>query len=128
VIASLLDFGARVEEDESRPGLGIEGKIAWGKEFVSYRLPVKSGGREEAAEVRFRDWTTVDGRFVVGAYGIKSRVRWQVKLEKKMLDLGRWVMWGRVPLTTALRDELGKSVQEGDKVSWLMAIDEHKNV
>jgi hypothetical protein len=128
VIASLLDFGARVEEDESRPGLGIEGKIEWGKEFVSYRLPVKSEGGEEAVEVRFRDRPTADGRFVVGADGIKSRVRWQVKPEKKMLDLGRWVIWGRVPLTTTLRDELGKGVQGEDMVSWCVGIDEHKNI
>ena len=125
-------------EDGSRPigraclrgllELGVEGKIEWGKEFVSYRLPVKSGGREEAAEVRFRDRTTANGRFVVGADEIKSRVRRQLQPERGVLDLQRWVLWGRVPLTTALSDELGKEVQGEGVRSWFMAIDEDKNV
>jgi 2-polyprenyl-6-methoxyphenol hydroxylase-like FAD-dependent oxidoreductase len=109
-------------------GLGIEGKIEWGKEIVSYNLPVKSEGGEESAEVRFRDRTTADGRFIVGADGIKSRVRRQLQPERRVLDLQRWVLWGRVSLTTALRDELGNDVQGEDVMSWFMGIDEDKNV
>ena len=71
---------------------------------------------------------TADGRFVVGADGIKSRVRRQLKPEKRVLDLQHWVLWGRVPLTTALRDEMGKEVQGEDVMSRFMAIDEDKNV
>jgi hypothetical protein len=100
--APLLDFGARVDEDGSRTidrawlrgflGLGVEGKIEWGKEIVSYNLPEKSEGGEEVAEVRFRDRTTADGRFVVGVDGIKIRVRRQLQQERRMLDPQCWVM------------------------------------
>jgi hypothetical protein len=45
-----------------------------------------------------------------------------------VLDLQRWVLWGRVPLKTALRDVLGKGVQVEDMVGLFMAIDEDKNV
>ena len=56
---------------------------------------------------------TADGRFVVGADGIKSRVRRQLQPERRMLDLQRWVLWGRVPLTTALRMSWGRSARRG---------------
>ncbi|PMD46743.1 FAD/NAD(P)-binding domain-containing protein [Hyaloscypha variabilis F] len=140
VSASLLDFSRGIEDREeggARPidrswllsllSLGIEERVEWGKEFVSYsHLPTAKDG-EEAIEVKFADGTTAVGCLVIGADGIKSLVRTQLQPERRMLDLQRWVMWGRVPLTASLREEIETS-GNGDVMSWFMALDEERNV
>ena len=139
--AALLDFTPGVEDQEkdgARPidrswllsllTIGIEERVEWGKDFTSYsHFPATKDG-EEAIEVKFADGTTAIGCLVVGADGIKSAVRAQLQPERKMLDLQRWVMWGRVPLTPSLREEIGKSGKEEVLWSWFMALDEERNL
>lgn len=103
--------------------LGIEDRVTWGKELVSYSRV------ESDVEVGFTDGTTVKGRLVVGCDGMRSRVRGQLVPGRRMLDLGRWVMWGKVPLGSGLRGELGAFEGRGEEVvSWFMARDEGGDV
>ncbi|KAE9370915.1 FAD/NAD(P)-binding domain-containing protein [Stipitochalara longipes BDJ] len=138
VSASILNFSPGVEDQEeggSRPidrswllsllSLGIEERVEWGKEFISYRSITKDG--KETVEVKFADGSTAVGGFVIGADGIKSAVRSQLQPKRKMLDLQRWVMWGRVLLTPSLKDELRRS-EKVDVMSWFMALDEERNM
>ncbi|KUJ22225.1 uncharacterized protein LY89DRAFT_574702, partial [Mollisia scopiformis] len=73
--------------------LGIEDTIEYEKEFVSYEI------RGNEVHVSFADRSSAQGRFLVGADGIKSRVRKQFQPDRKLLDLERWIMWGRTLLT-----------------------------
>ncbi|KAI0139259.1 hypothetical protein BJ166DRAFT_125540 [Pestalotiopsis sp. NC0098] len=97
--------------------LGIEDAIEYGKEFQSYTAA------DQQVRVRFEDGSQVDGQLLVGADGIKSRVRKQFQPDRKMLDLDRWIMWGRTPLTEDLKERLPR-----DLLSWCMYLDHDTNV
>ncbi|KAF3070645.1 putative cercosporin toxin biosynthesis protein [Daldinia childiae] len=97
--------------------LNINDAIEYEKEFESYRVI------GDQVQVRFVDGSTALGRLLVGADGIRSRVRTQLQPDRKLLDLERWLMWGRTPLT----DDLKKSVPK-DMLSWCMYQDQESNV
>lgn len=97
--------------------LGLEDTIEYEKEFASYEVL----GNE--VHVSFTDGSLAKGRFLVGADGIKSRVRKQLQPNRKLLDLERWIMWGRTLLTENLRERLS-----ADHLTWYMALDKEANV
>lgn len=98
--------------------LELHDDICYGKEFCSYEIA------NGLVQVKFTDGSVERGRLLVGADGIKSRVRKQLQPDRKLLDLERWVMWGRTPRTEDLRRALGPP----DLLSWCMCLDHESNV
>lgn len=98
--------------------LELEDAIGYEKEFDSYEIV------EGLVQVRFTDGSVARGQLLVGADGIKSRVRKQFQPDRKLLDLERWVMWGRTPLT----DDLKRGLAPPDLLSWCMCLDHESNV
>ncbi|KAI1104564.1 FAD/NAD(P)-binding domain-containing protein [Jackrogersella minutella] len=129
VDAKKLDFGklTPVDPDTSMPvdrtwirmltTLGIEHDVEYGKEFTSYDIV------NGQVQVKFTDGSAVRGRLLVGADGVKSRVRKQLQPTRKLLDLERWVMWGR----TLLTEDLKRNIPQ-DMLSWCMYVDQEANV
>ncbi|KAI0379278.1 hypothetical protein F5Y04DRAFT_260085 [Hypomontagnella monticulosa] len=97
--------------------LGIEDAIEYEKEFAAYEIV------GEQVLVRFKDGSEARGKLLVGADGIRSRVRAQLQPSRRLLDLERWVLWGRTPLTKELKKSLPP-----DLLSWCMYVDPEANV
>ncbi|ETS80907.1 hypothetical protein PFICI_08436 [Pestalotiopsis fici W106-1] len=97
--------------------LDIEDAIEYGKEFKSFTTI------DQHIQVHIKDGSHVIGRLLVGADGIKSHVRRQLQPERKFLDLDRWVLWGRTPMTESLKEYLSQ-----DLLSWCMYLDNDANV
>lgn len=97
--------------------LGIEDAISYEKEFESYQVV------DDQVQVRFTDGSVVHGQLLVGADGIRSRVRRQLQPDRRLLDLERWIMWGRTPLTADL-----ETITPQDLLSWCMYMDSEANV
>ncbi|KAI8963057.1 FAD/NAD(P)-binding domain-containing protein [Daldinia sp. FL1419] len=97
--------------------LNIDDAVEYDREFESYRVV------GDQVQVRFVDGSTALGRLLVGADGIRSRVRAELQSDRRLLDLERWLMWGRTPLT----DDLEKSVPR-DMLTWCMYQDPESNV
>lgn len=89
---------------------GIEDAVHYDKTFVSYEIARKEEEEEEEGAkivtVRFADGSSARGRFLIGADGIRSGVRRQLQPERRLLDVERWSMWGRTPLTADLRSRI----------------------
>lgn len=96
--------------------LGLENLISYEKRFKRFEL---KNGR---VKVYFEDGTEATGKFLIGADGIKSHVRRQLQPERRLLDLGRNMMWGRIILTPELRKSL-----PADLFTWMLAVDKEKN-
>lgn len=130
VDARRLDFPAPepVDPADSMPldrtwfrmlaSLDVQDAIDYEKEFDSYEIT------GEHVQVKFTDGSVAQGQLLVGADGIKSRVRKQLEPDRKLLDLERWVMWGRTPLTGDLRQALDTP----GLLSWCMCLDHESNV
>ncbi|KAI0487268.1 FAD/NAD(P)-binding domain-containing protein [Xylaria cf. heliscus] len=97
--------------------LDLDDAIEYGKDFESYEVV---DGR---VHVKFTDGSIVRGRILVGADGVKSRVRRQLQPDRRLLDLERWIMWGRTPLTSRLKESL-----PSDLLTWCMYLDHEANV
>ncbi|KAI0889450.1 FAD/NAD(P)-binding domain-containing protein [Annulohypoxylon maeteangense] len=97
--------------------LGLEQSVEYGKEFRSYEIV------DGQVQVKFTDGSAVSGRLLVGADGIRSRVRKQLQPNRKLLDLERSIMWGR----TLLTDDLKENIPQ-DMLSWCMYLDQETNV
>ena len=95
---------------------GIEDAIVYDKKLLSYETHISE------IEAKFSDGSSARGAILVGTDGIKSRVRRQLQPQRSLLDLERWIMWGRTPLTDQLRTRLSKDV-----LTWFMAIDKEAN-
>ncbi|KAG8157910.1 hypothetical protein KVR01_012182 [Diaporthe batatas] len=131
VDARKLEFPVAVPVDpaESMPldrtffrmlaSLDLQDAIHYEKEFESYEIV------EGHVRVKFTDGSAEHGSLLVGADGLRSRVRRQLQPDRKLLDLERWVMWGRTPLTDDLREALGNTP---DLLSWCMCLDHEPNV
>lgn len=98
--------------------LELEDAISYGKEFESYEV------EDGMIQVRFQDGSIARGQLLVGADGIKSRVRKQLQPDRRLLDLERWVIWGRTPMTDDLKRGLGTT----ELLSWCMCLDDEANV
>lgn len=92
--------------------------IPYGKEFCSYEVV------DGLVQVRFAGGFVARGRLIVGADGIRSRVRKQLQPDRKLLDLERWVMWGRTPMWK----EWNSPHWPPDLLSWCMCLDRESNV
>lgn len=104
--------------------LGIEDAIEYEKEFESYEiLGDDNSAGDQGVRVQFTDGSVVHGQLLVGADGIMSRVRRQFQPNRRLLDLERWIVWGRTPLT----EELKRDIPE-DMLSWCMYADKEANV
>ncbi|XXH02050.1 hypothetical protein Hte_008415 [Hypoxylon texense] len=97
--------------------LDIEDSIEYEKEFESYNII------DSQVQVKFTDGSTVCGQLLVGADGLRSRVRKQLQPCRKLLDLERWILWGRTPLTEDLKRNLPQDI-----LSWCMYMDHDTNV
>ncbi|RDW73476.1 zeaxanthin epoxidase [Coleophoma cylindrospora] len=97
--------------------LGIEDAIEYEKDFASY----EELGSE--VQISFTDGSSARGRFIVGGDGIRSRVRRQLQPDRRLLDLERWVIWGRTLLTEGLQSRLSE-----DQLTWFMALDKEANI
>ncbi|KAI0965058.1 FAD/NAD(P)-binding domain-containing protein [Xylaria arbuscula] len=60
---------------------------------------------------------------LVGADGIRSHVRKQLQPDRRLLDLERWIIWGRTLLTPRLKERLPP-----DLLTWCMYLDNETNV
>ncbi|KAK8099069.1 uncharacterized protein PG998_012310 [Apiospora kogelbergensis] len=97
--------------------LGIADAVEYEKAFEAYDIV------DGQVRAKFTDGSVVLGQFLVGADGIQSRVRKQLQPDRKLLDLERCVMWGRTPLTEAVRARLRPEL-----LSWCMYHDYEANV
>ncbi|KAI1272204.1 FAD/NAD(P)-binding domain-containing protein [Xylaria sp. FL0933] len=97
--------------------LGLDDAIEYEREFESYEIV------DGQVHVKFTDGSIARGEVLVGADGIKSRVRRQLQPRRKLLNLERWIMWGRTPLTRELKKTL-----RPDLLSWCMYMDYEANV
>jgi len=76
---------------------GLTDVLAFGKEFAAYAV----GG--DGVEIRFADGTTETADVLVGADGVGSRVRAQLLPSFEVLDSGVRCIYGKVPVTDAVR-------------------------
>ncbi|KAI3326829.1 FAD/NAD(P)-binding domain-containing protein [Xylariaceae sp. AK1471] len=97
--------------------LNLDDAVEYEKEFESYQI------LNGQVQVKFSDDSIVCGQLLVGADGVRSRVRRQLQPDRKLLDLERWIMWGRTPLTAELKNTLPP-----DLLSWCMYMDHEANV
>ncbi|KAI1771053.1 hypothetical protein F4818DRAFT_445699 [Hypoxylon cercidicola] len=66
--------------------LNIGDTIEYEKEFESYDVV------DEQIQVKFADGSVACGQLLVGADGVRSRVRKQLQPDRKLLDLERWIL------------------------------------
>ncbi|KAG6357325.1 hypothetical protein INS49_015203 [Diaporthe citri] len=84
---------------------GIEDHVHFGKASQSYEL-LSDGGRD-GVRVHFADGSAAQGRILIGADGVGSKVRKQLFPDVKLVDTERCCIWGRTPLTDEFRGEFG---------------------
>ncbi|KAI0179652.1 FAD/NAD(P)-binding domain-containing protein [Hypoxylon sp. FL1284] len=97
--------------------LDIEEHVEYEKDFESFEII------NEQVHARFVDGSIARGQLLVGADGVRSRVRKQLQPNRKLLDLERWILWGRTSLTEDLKRNLSQDV-----LSWCMYLDREANV
>ncbi|KAI1131297.1 FAD/NAD(P)-binding domain-containing protein [Nemania abortiva] len=97
--------------------VNLDDTIEYGKSFESYEVV------DGHINAKFTDGSIIRGQLLVGADGIRSCVRKQLQPGRKLLNLERWIMWGRTPLTARLKDSLPP-----DLLTWCMYLDHEANV
>ncbi|KAI1130189.1 FAD/NAD(P)-binding domain-containing protein [Nemania abortiva] len=97
--------------------LNLDDAIEYEKGFECYEII------DGQVHAKFTDSSIACGRILVGADGVKSRVRKQLQPDRKLLDLERWIIWGRTPLTVSLQESLPP-----DLLTWCMYLDREANV
>ena len=92
-----------VDRDAFRRALttGIEDVLHFGYEFESY-----ADTGDGRVEVRFTDGRRITADVLVGADGVGSRVRAQLLPRFTVVDIGVRCVYGKLPLTDAVRDRV----------------------
>jgi 2-polyprenyl-6-methoxyphenol hydroxylase-like FAD-dependent oxidoreductase len=86
---------------------GLEGVLRFGKQFASYAETA------DGVEIAFADGTSAIADVLVGADGVGSRVRGQLVPALDVVDIGVRCLYGKVPLTPAVREIVPESFLRG---------------
>ncbi|KAF7198111.1 Dual O-methyltransferase/FAD-dependent monooxygenase CTB3 [Pseudocercospora fuligena] len=97
---------------------GIEGCIQYDRDFKEYH--VNDAGSVTAL---FCDGSAATGKILIGADGARSKVRKQLQPERRLLDLNRWGLWGRTPLTPIVDQRFSEKL-----LPWCLAHDRAANL
>lgn len=76
---------------------GLDDVLAFGKQFESYVAD------DDGVEIRFADGSSATADVLIGADGVGSRVRAQLLPDFEVVDIGVRCLYGKVPLTPAVR-------------------------
>jgi 2-polyprenyl-6-methoxyphenol hydroxylase-like FAD-dependent oxidoreductase len=77
---------------------GLDDVLVFGKQFTSY-----AGTADGRVEIRFDDGSAETADVLVGADGVGSRVRAQLVPDFEVIDSGIRCLYGKIPLTPAVR-------------------------
>ncbi|MFG1905176.1 FAD-dependent oxidoreductase [Kribbella sp. NPDC048928] len=86
---------------------GLDDVLRFGKQFTSYAETA------DGVEIAFADGTSATADVLVGADGVGSRVRGQVVPSLDVVDIGVRCIYGKVPLTPAVREIAPESFLRG---------------
>ncbi|KAF3763930.1 FAD/NAD(P)-binding domain-containing protein [Cryphonectria parasitica EP155] len=101
---------------------GLGDAVEYGREFLRYEEKEDEGEDGRCfVRVWFTDGSFLDASLLVGADGVRSLVRRQLQPARRLLDLNRWIVWGRTPLVAGAHKSGGDN--DTDMSSWLMAVD-----
>lgn len=76
---------------------GLDDVLVFGKSFTSY------AEQADGVEISFEDGSTATADLLVGADGVGSRVRAQLVPDFEVIDSGIRCLYGKIPLTPAVR-------------------------
>jgi 2-polyprenyl-6-methoxyphenol hydroxylase-like FAD-dependent oxidoreductase len=86
---------------------GLDDVLAFGKQFESYVEGV------DGVEIRFADGSSATADVLIGADGVGSRVRAQLLPDFEVVDIGVRCIYGKVPLTDAVRSIVPQAFMRG---------------
>jgi 2-polyprenyl-6-methoxyphenol hydroxylase-like FAD-dependent oxidoreductase len=86
---------------------GIEDEIFFGKDFNHYTLD------HNQVTANFTDGSSVSGSLLVGADGLRSKVRKQLLPQLKIVDTGTRIIYGKTPLTDSFLSGFPKDGHQG---------------
>jgi 2-polyprenyl-6-methoxyphenol hydroxylase-like FAD-dependent oxidoreductase len=86
---------------------GLDDVLAFGKQFESYAEDA------DGVEIRFADGSSESVDVLIGADGVGSRVRAQLLPDFEAVDIGVRCIYGKVPLTPAVRAVVPEAFMRG---------------
>jgi 2-polyprenyl-6-methoxyphenol hydroxylase-like FAD-dependent oxidoreductase len=102
--------------------LGIEEAVEFGKEFLRYEVERGDDGGQQTVKAIFADGSTAIGSLLIGADGTHSAMRRQLQPQRRLLNLNRWVIWGRSPFSRLREAHIDEAL------TWFIAADKERNV
>jgi len=87
--------------------LGLEENVTFGKEFERYEES------ETGVTVHFKDGSKEEGGLLVGADGLRSRVRKQFLPESVVVDTDGRIIYGKTIITEELREKIPEQNKKG---------------
>ncbi|EPS25773.1 hypothetical protein PDE_00709 [Penicillium oxalicum 114-2] len=85
----------------------LEGDVFFGKSFERYSL------HDDRVTATFADGTCEDGHLLIGADGVRSRVRKQRLPAFEGLDTGMRIIYGKMPMTPEFTKRLAEEYRQG---------------